>query len=268
MRLKEMKRRLLFTLFGLVVMLGAVLQLKALSYDVLGKQDGDLPEREEIDQTYQLRKGAEVDVSGINGRVEIQTSDTTSAEVHIVRSAKRREDLAYHKIIIEQSEARLVVRGEHKRDIDEEHKVRQRVLLKLPRRVELKVSGVNGPVKVTPLDGSSQISGVNGRVEITQTKGYVNASGINGSISITLAQLGERGSKVSGINGKVELRFQQSVNADLKISGINGQINTELNNLTLLSKGRSHFQARIGNGGVPISISGINGSVQLTQSSS
>ena len=71
----------------------------------------DLPERDEINQTIELSNGAHVEVSGINGTVEIETASTNTAEVHIVRSANNRADLEYHKIVIEQAPNRLVVRG-------------------------------------------------------------------------------------------------------------------------------------------------------------
>src|SRR6185295_18182653 len=76
------------------------------------QSERDLPERDEINQTFELSNGARVEVSGINGTVDIETSNSNSAEVHIVRSANNRADLEYHKIIIEQAPNRLVVRGE------------------------------------------------------------------------------------------------------------------------------------------------------------
>src|SRR5690242_11638678 len=76
------------------------------------RHDSDYPERDEINQTYQLAAGARVDVSGINGTVDIETASGNTAEVHIVRSAKTREALQYRKIIIQQSSTSLVIKGE------------------------------------------------------------------------------------------------------------------------------------------------------------
>src|SRR5881275_1997230 len=48
--------------------------------------DEDLPERDTFDQNYQLAPGALLRVNGINGAVTIETANTSTAEVHIVRS--------------------------------------------------------------------------------------------------------------------------------------------------------------------------------------
>src|SRR5688572_7825593 len=98
--------------------------------------DSRFPEKEEIRQTYQLSAGAVVNVSGINGSVEIETTSGSAAEVYIVRSAKTKDDLQYRKIIIEPSATSLVIRGENDKDRDRnqgrDREVRQQVILKLP----------------------------------------------------------------------------------------------------------------------------------------
>ena len=60
-------------------------------------EDRDFSERDEVNQTYELAAGARVEVSGINGAVDIETASGSTAEVHIVRSARSREDLNYHR---------------------------------------------------------------------------------------------------------------------------------------------------------------------------
>src|SRR5215467_12987818 len=74
-------------------------------------QRGDFQERDEFNQTYQLAPGARVEVSSIRGPVEIVTGETTTAEVRIIRTARTRADLEYHKIVVEQVGNSLVVRG-------------------------------------------------------------------------------------------------------------------------------------------------------------
>jgi hypothetical protein len=228
----------------------------------------DLAERDEINQTIELSSGARVEVSGINGTVDIETANTGVAEVHIVRSANNRADLDFHKIVIEQSSNRLVVRGEKENDRrnGHGHEVRQRVMLRIPRQVDLSTSGVNGRVTVGAIDGPVKLSGINGKVDVAQARGYSDISGINGRVSITITGLGERGIHVSGINGGVELKFAEDLNADLDVSAVNGAVNTDVSNVTIQGKlDRSNFRARIGSGGSPISISGVNGRVRLSR---
>jgi hypothetical protein len=232
----------------------------------------DLPERDEFHQSYQLSAGARVEVRGINGSVDVETSSGSVAEVDIIRSARNREDLEYRKIIVEQTPSSLVVRSDNDREksnFGRNRDVRQRVTLKLPRAVDLGVSGVNGRVGVGEIDGPVRLSGINGKVDVAQALGYSDISGINGRVKVTISQLGERGIHVSGVNGGVELFFAEDLNADLDVTGINGSVNTDVANVTIFGKlDRQNFHAKIGSGGSPIKVTGINGHVKLARAGS
>jgi hypothetical protein len=231
-------------------------------------KDSEFTEKDEVRQSYQLTPGATVRVAGINGAVEVETTGGSTAEVHIVRSARSRADLEFRKVIVEHTGSSLVVRGENDQERRYDHyrnpQVRQRVTLRLPRQIDFTASGVNGKTTVGEVDGPVKLSGINGRVEVAQAVGYSELSGINGAVVVTIAQLGERGIRVSGINGSVELRFSEALNADLKVTGINGSVNADMPNVVVQGTvSRNNFNARIGSGGSPITVSGVNGRVRL-----
>lgn len=232
--------------------------------------DRDFTERDEFNQTYQLQPGARVRVSGINGTVDVDTQAGNTAEVHVVRSARNRDDLNYRKVIVEQSGNSLVIRGEKDNDRwSGRREVRQRVTLVLPRYIDLDVSGVNGRTRVGEVDGPVKLSGINGAVEVGQATGYSEISGINGRVKMTIARLGERGINVSGVNGGVELRFIEELNANVDVTGINGSVDADMPNVTIHGKiDRQNFHAKIGSGGTPITVSGVNGHVRLLRAGS
>src|SRR5215213_11792361 len=113
-------------------------------------QRGDFQERDEINQTYQLVPGARVEVSSIRGPVKIVNADTATAEVQIIRTARSRADLEYHKIEVEQTGNSLVVRGvrEPEEGRRENIQVDHHVILKLPRSINLSLSTISGQVRV------------------------------------------------------------------------------------------------------------------------
>ena len=145
----------------------------------------DFPEQDEIHQIYPLLPGARVEVSIIYGPVDIETVDTTVAEVHIIRSARTREDLSSRKIDIEHTSTSLVIQGERDRS-EGPAKVRHRMLLKVPRRVDLSVQMVNARVNVGEVDGTVRLSRINGAVKVAQTLAHAEVSQINGSLTITI----------------------------------------------------------------------------------
>jgi len=230
-------------------------------------QDSDWPEKDEFQQSYTLAPGSQVEIKAINGSVTIETTSGSTAEVHVIRSARKREDLEYRKVVVEQVGSRFTVRGENDSEGRRHAEVRQQVMLKLPRKVDLEVHGINGSVKAAEIEGHGSVSGVNGKVELTQVGGINKISGINGSVSVSVARLDQEGMKISGVNGRVDVQFAENLNAEIHASGINGKVETDLPTLLLSEWSRSNFKGKVGSGGPIISVSGVNGKVALKKRS-
>lgn len=224
---------------------------------------------DETRKSFELKPGDRVSVQGINGTVEIQTSDTKTAEVLVKRTADSPSSLRRREIIIEQTSEGLLVRSQRNHlGLWEHlfgHDPKEEVTIKAPRQIALLLRGVNGRVTTGNIDGSLEAKGINGRVELGQATGYAELGGINGNVSVGLKQLGERGARLSGINGNIELRLTNDLNADLTAKGMNGRLSSEIPAVTVDKDDHgSRYLAHIGTGGAPITISGINGNVRLT----
>src|SRR6185503_16973385 len=250
-------------------------------------QNSDFKERDEINQTYQLPAGARVEVSSIRGPVEITTGDTATAEVRIIRSARTRADLEYHKIEVEQSGNSLVVRGlqEPEQRRHQNIQVNHHVILKLPRRVDLAVSSISGSIKVGDIDGQSNVSSISGSAEFGNVGGKLRVSSISGSLEIgnvgadarvtsisgnvglgqvtgsldvssvsgglnaTLVSLSAEGIHIRSVSGSVEIGFKSDVNADFEANHVSGQVHLDVPNVTRDSEeNSSNVRARIGTG--------------------
>src|SRR6266545_4661274 len=200
--------------------------------------------RDEIRKSYELAPGTRVEVSGINGWVKIETSDSNTADIYIERSGASQEVLNRRKITIDNTPSGLIIRGE-KTDGSFLSRMfgsspTEHVTLKLPRQISLLTRSVNGSVNVGEIDG------------------------INGNISVGLKQL-DKGVDVHGINGNIELRLGEAVNADLDAHGMNGKVTSDLPNVVVDKSSHGSYSAQIGKGGTSISASGINGNIRLTR---
>jgi hypothetical protein len=228
-----------------------------------------------VNDSYALAPGARVEVAGISGPVEIATTDSSVAEVHIENSVSDARDLEYHRINVEHDADRLIVRAENKNGGGWSilrwivgrggGSAKQRVLLKVPRQVNVATRGINGEVRIGEVEGSVRVSGVNGEVTVARATGRADFSGVNGNVSFAMSRLADEGVRVSGVNGNIELKLANDVNADLRVGGLSGKVDYDLNNVTVEddNDNRSKFNARIGAGGAPIRISGIHGDVHL-----
>jgi len=223
--------------------------------------------REEIRKSYELSPGARVEVSGINGAVKIETSDSRTADVYIERTGASQEILNRRKITIDNTPSGLTIRGE-KGDSGLLSRIfgsspSERVTLRLPKQVSLVAKGINGSVVVGEIEGPVEVRGINGKVEIDQASGSAAFNGINGNISLGLTKLDKEGVDIGGINGNIELRLGEGVNADLETHGMNGNVTSDLPNVIVEKSKRGTYSAQIGTGGNSISASGINGNIRL-----
>lgn len=237
-----------------------------------GGEGVDFPEREEIRRSYTLEPGAQVRIANINGRVDVETAGIDHAEVLIVRSVRKREDLQFRRINLEHQPDYLGIRVEDDRRsifsaLGSIPDGRQRVILKLPRKVALETDGVNGHVTIGEIEGSVGIRGVNGPVNIAQASGAASFRGVNGNIDATVAKLTGDGIDLSGVNGNTNLRFIGEVNANVEARGMNGRVEADLPNVEVRKgeRGYGRYEARIGTGGVQIEIRGVNGNVYLSK---
>jgi len=238
-----------------------------------GGEGVDFAEREEIRRSYTLKPGADVIVSGVNGQVDVETAETDHAEVLIVRSAKKREDLQFRKVRIEHdpSELRIGLEGDRRSVFSAFGSIpegRQRVILKLPRKVAFTTNNVNGDVTVGEIEGGVDARGVNGKINIAQATGGMSFRNVNGKIEATVAKLSTgKEIDIQGVNGNTTLRFIGEVNADVEARGHNGRVESDLPNLeeSKDEKRYGRYSARIGTGGLRISIRYVNGNVSLTK---
>lgn len=224
--------------------------------------------REEIRKSFELTPGARVEVSGINGWVKIETSDSKTADVYIERTGASQEVLNRRKLTVNSTPAGLTIRGE-KGDSSFFSRMfgsspREQVTLRLPRQISLVAQGVNGAVSVGEIDGPVEVHGINGKVDIVQASGSAEFNGINGNISVGLKQV-DKAININGINGNIELRLGDGVNADLQAHGMNGKVTSDLPNVVVDKTNYGSYNAQIGKGGNSISASGINGNIRLTR---
>ena len=235
-----------------------------------GDSDAQAASVDEIRKTFELRPLEKVWIQGINGRVEIQTSDTKTAEVYVKRTGNTANSLQRRQMIVEQNPDGLLIRSKQVFNGVWDHLFgrdpKEEVVIKAPRQIALQLRGVNGKVFASDIDGALELRGLNGDAALGQVGESLSLDGINGSVSVGLKKLDDRGAQIHGVNGGIELRLAPGLNADLTARGMNGSVKSETSDVTVEKIDWSKFSARIGNGGPEIEIRGINGNVRLTRS--
>jgi DUF4097 and DUF4098 domain-containing protein YvlB len=205
--------------------------------------------------------------------VKIETADAKTAEVLVVRSAKKREDLQSRKINIEHDPKKgLTIRVENERRsifsaLGVIPEGRQRVILRLPKQVDIETNGLNGNFTAGEIRGRVELHGISGEIKVARANGNTSIGGVNGEIDLTFAPLAGKKIELSGINGNIDLRFEGEVNADVSTWGVNGNVDADLPNVERdeTEPRRGRIKARIGTGGTKIEAHGVNGNIRLAK---
>jgi hypothetical protein len=247
---------------------------------------------------YRLTPEATVRVSNMNGKVKVEAADSDIAEILVVHSARRREDLQYNRIDIHRGHRRdektLSLSIDRKSVISSPDAIpesRQRVILRLPHKINLEIHEIDGDITVGQIHGRVEVMRVDGAVRIARAAGQIKLGEINGGVDVAFAPLSRTEAKnrdvnlhrlidkgpeallpgnlvsVRGVNGDVDLRFEGEVNADVNAWSVTGNIEPDLPNVERLPAephvGR--LKARIGGGGASIEIQNVNGNLKLSK---
>jgi DUF4097 and DUF4098 domain-containing protein YvlB len=249
-----MKNSSIYKACAVLVLLGAASSVGATVY-----QTGD-----EINKRFTLPAKARVLVSTINGSVDVKAIDGDTAIVQIERTAGSRAELECNKVVLEEASGNLLIKSE----TGCEHtniQVKYRVLLSVPRTVDVSVHAVSGPINIGEIDGALRISANSGRITLAQSGSGSSISGNSGPISIKLRQLDARGLKLNGSSGPIKLYIPDELNVDVKVSGLSGSVSSELPNVKFNKIGAADYHARVGSGGPTINIAGSSGSILLSR---
>lgn len=218
-----------------------------------------MPVRSEIHRQYRLAPNTTVEMSTIAGPVEIETTTGESAELDFVDSAATQADLDCSHIRIEQTPGKLVIRSESLCPIV---KVRQRVMLKLPRNVNVDLQNIAGDVRIGPTEGMVRLKSIAGHVS-TGSLQAAEMSSLARGLSMEINRISERGVRLSSITGGIELGLSDNLNAEFVANSVIGNVISDIPKIKILTGGRSDYEAQIGSGGQRITISSVMGGIRL-----
>ena len=221
-------------------------------------------ERDEIDRSFTLPAKARVEVAAINGGVDIKAIDGDTATVQLERTASSRAELDCNRIVLKQAADNLIIESENTGGCGT-IQVRHRLLLSLPRYVDLGVHGVSGPINVGEIEGTLRLSGNSGDINLAQLRSGSRITGNSGTTNINLRRFAAGQVEVSGNSGAVNLYVGDELNVDVRVRGHSGSVSSELPNAKFTKTGAADYFARIGSGGPTIYVEGNSGQILLSR---
>lgn len=224
-------------------------------------------------RTYELQPGGRLEISNVNGKIDVQPSSGNSVDVVAVKTAKGASDeaakQALERIEIVETASASTIRIETKvqRNVGGMFGGSQQVeyTVKIPTSAEGRFTTVNGGIELTGLKGRVNAETTNGGIKGHDLSGQLDASTTNGGVEIELANVSESGVKLGCTNGGIELRLPASAKATISARVTNGGISTD--GLQLEHTGeatRRRLDGRLNGGGPRIEIEGTNGGIRIS----
>lgn len=239
------------------------------------RRNGPLSGRasDEWTRSYTIDEGGELQVVGGNGSIDVQGGTEPRVEVRAERVVRATSDaiaqpmVSRVRITEDVTSSKIVLRSEGLGGIVVGAEVEVNFRVTVPPATRLRLRAANGTITVSNIDGSLAVSTNNGTITGTGLRGGVDARSSNGAISIELAGVSKEPVDVHATNGQVELSIPPDANANVEATCKNGSVDTT--GLTLEPMGEQtprRTRGRLNEGGTPIAVSTINGSVRLHSS--
>src|SRR4051794_28330159 len=161
-------------------------------------------------RTYELQPGGRVEISNVNGKIDIEPSTGNTVEVNAEKTARAgssdaaKEALGRIEIVetVSPSSIRIETRvqkqtgGLMSRGSQQVH-----YTVKVPAGAEVNFRTVNGGIELAGLKGRINAETTNGGIKAREVSGYIDASTTNGGGEVGLAQLSRAGGELGCTNG-------------------------------------------------------------------
>lgn len=223
-------------------------------------------------KTYTLEPGGRVEISNVNGRIEVEPSTGNTVDVVAVKTARGASAEAARALLerieiaedVSPSSIRLetkVPRGGFMRFGGTE----VRYTVKVPAASEVRFANVNGGIEVAGLAGRVDLETTNGGIRARDLTGPVDASTTNGGVDVDVARIAEGGVKLGCTNGGIKLRVPEDAKANISASVTNGGIDAGGLPLEISQSSRRRLEGRLNGGGPLIRLEGTNGGISVSR---
>lgn len=225
-------------------------------------------------KTYELRPGGRLDISNVNGKIEVTPSSGNTVEIVALKTARAatpdaaRASLERIEILEDASDAGVRIETKVARGGGFFHGGGAEVhyTVKVPAATEVGFTTTNGGIELSGLTGRVSATTTNGGIRAREVAGPIEASTTNGGVDVELTRVSAPGIRLECTNGGIKLRLPGDAKATISASITNGGIGlAEIEGMSVetTQSSRRRLEARLNGGGPSIRLEGTNGGIQI-----
>ncbi|MFP5248082.1 MAG: DUF4097 family beta strand repeat-containing protein [Thermoanaerobaculia bacterium] len=234
---------------------------------------------ETIDKTFDVKPGAKVVLTNVNGRITVNAWD--QPRVRIVAEKRVEGDrnevkqaLRELRVDMQPREGGVVITTRHPKNSEgfssfldwlagDHIEAQVRYDVYVPRTMNMDVSNTNGTIHVIGVAGRHELETTNGKIKAERCAGSMTASTTNGGIDAELVSVTKgQGLRFETTNGKIEVAVPADLAAEVDASTTNGSIESDLPVLTTRA-GSNSLRGTINGGGTPLRMRTTNGGIEI-----
>lgn len=232
---------------------------------------------ETIDRTFDVRPGATVTLSNVNGSVTVAAWDQPRVRVVATKTVEAARDdvkevLKELRVELQPRNGGLDINTHYPERNDgsifgwllgSKVEAQVRYELTVPRTMSLDLESVNGAIRVNGVSGTHEVETTNGKIELTRCAGSVEASTTNGGISAELTTVAKgQPLRFSTTNGRIEVTLPPTLAVDVDADTTNGSIKTDLP-IATTRVDRNSLKGTINGGGTSLRMRTTNGGISI-----
>jgi DUF4097 and DUF4098 domain-containing protein YvlB len=239
--------------------------------------------KETIDRTFDVKPGASVELTNVNGRVTVKAWDQPRVKVVAVKEVEASRDLLQEamkelRVEIQPRNGGLVINTRYPNEgkggvgffdwlFGDDIDANVTYELMVPRAMNIDVENTNGGIYLTDISGKHDLDTTNGRIEVTRCAGALDAATTNGSIHAQLLRVTKNESmRLETTNGRIEISVPADFAAEIDASTTNGSIKSDLP-VTTRSIDDNSLRGTINGGGTLVRLRTTNGGIAIRRAS-
>ena len=235
--------------------------------------------KETVDRTFDVRPGANVALSNVNGSITVSSWDQPRVRVVAYKEVEggrevAREAMKQLRIDLVPRDGGLLVKTHHPKEAHgiasffdwmtgNDVNASVRYELTVPKTMNLDIENTNGAIRLSDVSGKLELGTTNGRIEAKGCAGIIDAATTNGRIEAELVRV-TPGQKINltTTNGKIVLAVPADLAAELDAGTTNGAIRTDLPVVSsMLDDNR--LRGKINGGGALVRLRTTNGGIEI-----
>jgi DUF4097 and DUF4098 domain-containing protein YvlB len=234
---------------------------------------------ETVDRTFDVRPGATVKLTNVNGRITINAWDQPRVKVVATKKVEGDGDdiqqaMKELRVDLQPRDGGLVIDTHYPRENDGVGSIFAWLLgdhvnaqvtyeLSVPRTMNVDVSNTNGAILVNDVSGTHELDTTNGKIEVSRCAGSLDASTTNGSIHAELTKVNRNQPlRFETTNGRIEVELPRDLALDVDADTTNGSIQSDLPVATTRVS-RNSLRGTINGGGTSLRMRTTNGGIAI-----